>query len=63
MGTYAAGDFAALPSPFAPAPVAAPDATVGIDAALLALLAEEAGARDLAPSTLLDMIVREAVEG
>jgi len=42
--------------------MAAPDASVGIDAALLAKLAEEAGARDIEPAALLEMIVREAIE-
>jgi len=62
MGAYTAGDYAKLPNPFAPEPMAAPDASVGIDAALLAKLAEEAGARDIEPAALLEMIVREAIE-
>ena len=52
-----------MPSPFAPAALPAPDSSVGISASLLAKLEEEATARDMEPAALLDMIVREALEG
>jgi len=63
METYVLGSGAAMPSPFADPPAPAPDGSVGIDTALLATVAEEASARGLSPTALLDMIVRDALEG
>jgi len=63
MESYVPGSGAAMPSPFAPPAPPAPDGSVGIDSALLAKVADEAAARGLSPTTLLDMIVRDALEG
>jgi len=63
MESYVLGTGAAMASPFAPPAPPAPDGAVGIDSALLATVAEEAAARGLSPTTLLDMIVRDALEG
>ena len=52
-----------MPSPFADPPPPAPDSSVGIDSALLATVADEAAARGLSTTALLDMIVRDAIEG
>jgi len=61
MESYNSGDFATLPDPFAPALIA-PDSTVGIDSALLAEVTRAAATRGLDANTLVDMIVREALE-
>ena len=63
METYVLGSGAAMPSPFADPAPPAPDGSVGIDSALLATVAGEASARGLSPTTLLDMIVRDALVG
>jgi sulfite reductase (ferredoxin) len=62
MEGYELGSWKSLPDPFAP-PSVKTDANVGIDSALLATLGEEASARGYDAATLLDMIVREALEG
>ena len=63
MESYVLGSGAAMPSPFAPPAPPAPDGSVGIDTALLATVSEEAAARGLSSAALLDMIVRDALEG
>merc|ERR1719198_720601 len=62
MDGYAPGDWAKLPDPFAPALLPTPAASVPIDAALLADVESAAKARGLDAATLLDTIVREALE-
>ena len=59
MESYVLGSGAAMPSPFADPPPPAPDSSVGIDSALLATVADEAAARGLSTTALLDMIVRD----
>eukprot|EP00965_Chrysotila_dentata_P011623 380476-Pleurochrysis_carterae.AAC.1 len=63
MQSYEPGSWKTMPSPFAPTPLPAPDANVGISSELLEKLTTEATARDMDPASLLDMIVREALEG
>jgi len=63
MDGYKPGDFASMADPFAPPLLPTPSASVGIDAALLSQVETEAAARGLDAPTLLDMIVREAIEG
>merc|ERR1712087_62114 len=63
MEKYEPGSFKTMPSPFAPAPMPAADATVGISAEMLAKLQVEASARDMDAASLLNMIVSEALEG
>jgi len=62
MDGYKEGDWATMKDPFAPPLLPTPDATVGIDASLLATLESEAVSRGLDAATLLDMVVREAFE-
>ena len=62
MDGYKPGDHAAMADPFAPALLPTPDASVGLDAALLAKIESEASARGLDAVTLLDTIVRDAIE-
>jgi len=62
MDTYQPGDYAKLPDPFAPELIPTPSASVGIDAALLAQVETAAASRGLDAATLLDTIVREALE-
>ena len=62
MDSYSEGDFAKLPDPFAPTLLPPPSASVGIDAGLLAKVEEAASMRGLDANTLLDSIVREALE-
>ena len=62
MAGYELGSWTSLPDPFAP-PKVTTDADVGIESKLLAKLGEEASARGYDAATLLDMIVREALEG
>ena len=62
METYKPGDYLTMVDPFAPALLPARDATVGIDSALLLSLEAEGRARGLDAATLLDSIVREALE-
>jgi sulfite reductase (ferredoxin) len=50
-------------SPFAAPALPAPDASVGISAELLSKVESEASARGLQSAELLDMIVRDAIEG
>jgi len=63
MDGYKPGDFATMADPYAPALLPTPDGSVAIDSALLATLGDEAAKRGLDAPTLLDMIVREALEG
>ena len=63
MDGYAPGDWKGLPDPYAPAVMPAPSGSVGIDPALLSELEGEAAKRGLDAPTLLDMIVKEALEG
>ena len=62
MEGYKPGDHATMADPFAPALLPTPDASVGIDSGLLAQVDAAAKARGLDANTLLDMIVREAIE-
>merc|ERR1719152_43619 len=62
MDGYKPGDFATMTDPFAPPLLPTPSASVGIDSALLAKVEAAAKARGLDAPTLLDMIVREALE-
>ena len=62
MDDYKMGDHATMSDPFGPALLPTPDGSVGIDSALLATLEGAAKARGLDANTLLDMIVREAID-
>ena len=62
MDGYKMGDHATMTDPFGPALLPTPDGSVGIDSALLATLEGAAKARGLDANTLLDMIVREAID-
>jgi len=62
MDSYSPGDFAKLPDPFAPALLPTPDASVGINSDLLSKVESEAAARGLDAATLLDTIVRDALD-
>ena len=62
MDGYELGSHVTLADPFAPPLLPVPDAAVGIDAGLLAQIDGAAKARGLDANTLLDMIVREALE-
>jgi sulfite reductase (ferredoxin) len=62
MDSYKPGDWKKLPDPFAPALLPTPSASVGIDADLLAKVQAAAASRGLDAPTLLDMIMREALE-
>ena len=62
MDGYKPGDFASMPDPFAPALLPTPDSSVGIDSSVLAKVEAAAKARGLDANTLLDMIVREALD-
>jgi len=62
MESYKPGDWATMPDPYAPPLLPTPDASASIDSALLAKIESEASARGLDAPTLLDMIVREALE-
>ena len=61
MESYSPGDFASMADPFAPSLVSV-DASAPIDSALLSSVQAEASKRGLDAATLLDMIVREALE-
>jgi sulfite reductase (ferredoxin) len=58
---YVPGSHASMPDPFNVPEVVA-DASVGITADLLATLQSAAGTRGLSAETLLDTLVREALE-
>ena len=62
MESYKPGDHVNVVDPYAPPLLPAPDASVGIDSTLLATLESEATARGLDATTLLDCIVREALD-
>lgn len=62
MDGYKPGDWKTLPNPYAPALLPAPDSSARIDATLLGKLSSIASARGLDEATLLDTIVREAIE-
>ena len=62
MDSYSPGDHAKMPDPYAAPLLPAPSGSVGIDTDLLSMVTTEAGARGLDATTLLDMIVREALE-
>ena len=59
--TYEPGSWKTLPDQFVPALIE-PTASVGIDAGVLAMVEEEARARGYDAATLLDCIVREALD-
>jgi len=59
---YQPGDHITLADPFAPARLPTPDATAPINQALLTKVEAAASARGLDAATLLDTIVREALE-
>ena len=61
MESYVPGQ--PLVSPFASPALPAPDASVGISAELLSKVEAEASARGLESAALLEMIVRDAIEG
>lgn len=63
MDSYSPGDHASMADAFAPARLPPPSGSIGIDSALLAKVEAEAAARGLDAATLLDTIVREAIEG
>jgi len=63
MDGYAMGSHATMADPFAAPLLPAADASIGIDSALLEKVSSEAAARGLDAPTLLDMIVRDAIEG
>jgi sulfite reductase (ferredoxin) len=63
MEGYSPGDYKTMADPFAPMLLPTPDASVGIDSSLLSIVEAEAAKRDLDAPTLLDMILREAIEG
>jgi len=60
--SYSPGGWATLPDPYAPALLPTPSGSVGIDAALLKTVEAEASKRGLDAATLLDSIVREALD-
>ncbi len=60
---YSPGGYASLPDPYALPRLDAPDASAPLSSALLEQLTAEAGKRGLDVHTLLDTIVREALEG
>ena len=62
MESYEPDSWRTMPAPFAPPSVAEADATVGIASELLSKVEAEAAARDMDVATLLDTIVREALE-
>ena len=62
MDSYKPGDWKKLPDPFTPALLPTPSDSVGINADLLAKVQAAAASRGLDAPTLLDMIVREALE-
>jgi len=62
MDTYTPGAHATMADPFAPALLPAADASVGIDSGLLATVEAAAAERGLNAATLLDTIVRDALE-
>jgi len=62
MEAYKPGDHAAVVDPYAPPLLPTPSGSVPIEKALLATLASEASARGLDAHTMLDAIVREALE-
>mmetsp|Transcript_31877 Transcript_31877/g.52662 ORF Transcript_31877/g.52662 Transcript_31877/m.52662 type:complete len:96 (-) Transcript_31877:139-426(-) len=61
MATYESGSFATMRDPFGPELVTT-DATVGISSELLATVQAEATARGYDEATLIDLILREALE-
>jgi len=63
MASYTMGDYKTMAPAYPPVSVATPGATVGVSSDLLVQLEAEAAARGMTPATLLDMIVREAIEG
>ena len=62
MEGYSPGDHAKMADPFAPALLRTPSGSVGIDSQLLSMVEAEAASRGLDAPTLLDMIVREALD-
>merc|ERR1719231_1411879 len=62
MDTYQPGDFAKLPDPFGPKLLPASSGSVGIHTDLLSKVEAAASMRGLDAVTLLDTIVREALE-
>mmetsp|Transcript_13346 Transcript_13346/g.20112 ORF Transcript_13346/g.20112 Transcript_13346/m.20112 type:complete len:209 (+) Transcript_13346:3-629(+) len=62
MDSYKPGDHASMADPFAPALIPTPASSIGIETNLLAKVEAEAAARGLDAPTLLDIIVREALE-
>ena len=61
MGTYEPGAYKKMADPFAPQLVKT-DSTVGIDSELLETLQAEATPRGYDAATMLDIIVREALD-
>ena len=62
MEGYKPGDWKSMPDPYAPALLPTPSSSVGIDGELLKTLEAEAAKRGLDATTLLDCIVREALD-
>lgn len=62
METYKPGDYVNIADPYASPLLAPPSGSVGIETSLLSTLEEAATARGLDAVTLLDTIVREALE-
>jgi len=62
MDTYQPGDHKKIADPFAAPLLPAPDASVGLSSELLEMLESQASARGLDAHTLIDAIVREALE-
>jgi len=62
MDGYQPGDHSSVIDPYAAPLLPAPSGSVGIDASLLGTLESEASARGLDAATMLDSIVREALE-
>jgi sulfite reductase (ferredoxin) len=63
MESYKAGDHATMADPFGPKLLAPPSGSVAIEPELLSMLEAEAAKRGLDGVTLLDTIVKEALEG
>ncbi|KAL3914335.1 MAG: hypothetical protein SGPRY_007661 [Prymnesium sp.] len=63
MESYKPGDHASMADPFAPGLIPTPDSSIGIDSSLLSKVEAEASARGLNAATLLDTILRDALEG
>ena len=62
MDSYSPGDWTKMPDPYAPALLPTPDASAPLDSGLLKTVEAEAAKRGLDAATLLDAIVREALE-